>query len=910
MRGHFRESRRAFLQGVGAAGMMLIVRNVRAPAQGAAPHGWMGPPGKARYRIDGIAKVRGEKIYARDFRARDMDGWPAAERAALVIRATSVDRRFLGLDLALLANAGVVPRKVVLAHDLDADKIGPSGFQQPPAGLPTGMFVATGVLPTYFGQPLGLLIFDDYRALRKAEKLMRFNAAIAHYGPREDAQRNNVPYIPATYLTLYRDAEAERFSPARNGRGNPLAAEPTPNGLEARKWRDKINHTLAQPSLRVFEGTYATEPLDPVFLEPEAGLAWLDRGASAPTLHLVLGTQSAGSDLQDALARLGNGGVKTVVVNACCPGGGFGGRDESPFPTLLSIAAFYADGPVRMAFDRFEQFQAGLKQPASSITHRIAVDASGKFRAIASKVVLTAGGNNNYSQWVAQLAGYSVCGGYHIGQAAVDAMAVPSPAVIAGSMRGFGGVQAVFAIETLVEEIAQAMAIDAIELRRRNVLRSGDGTITGARLNQVMRLAEICERAGERAMWRNRARDRAQRSRDGELYGVGFALANQAFGTGADGVMAEVSIAPDGDVAVRTHCVDMGNGSATSLAISTGAILGRNAGTVEMGDTTRLAAALGLDTRPTRPVNNWANPRWTPVLNGSSSACLTAFHHVHVVKQAASILFRTCSKAAALSVWGIAETAADARRGLKPGTTTQPRWDGGRLTAPGRRPLGIAELAAEIHRRNLVSSVAAHAVFVGRWVRADYDVDGHSLHVESDGVSTRLAGDAGWRRHDRHNVVPPAENAFLLGRSQFTPSGALVAVEVDRASGRIYVVEAETFLDAGRIIQPDIVAGQADGGLAMGIGQALMENAPGGADGPGNGRWNLHLYSVPLAKHVPLRSAKLTLFGEDDPTAKGIGEAVLCPIPAAIANAVAHATGHRPRALPITSRWVQEALAR
>src|SRR5580704_4622351 len=141
MRGHFRESRRAFLQGVGAAGMMLIVRNVCMPAQ----------------------------------------------RAALVIRATSVDRRFLGLDLALLANAGAVPRKVVLAHDLEADKIGPSGFQQPPAGLTTGMFVATAALPTYFGQPLGLLIFDDYRALRKAEKLLHFNGAIARYGPREDA---------------------------------------------------------------------------------------------------------------------------------------------------------------------------------------------------------------------------------------------------------------------------------------------------------------------------------------------------------------------------------------------------------------------------------------------------------------------------------------------------------------------------------------------------------------------------------------------------------------------------------------------------------------------------------------------------------------------------------------------------
>jgi hypothetical protein len=58
----------------------LIVRNLCAPAQAAEPNGRMGPPGKARYRIDGVAKVTGEKIYARDFRARDTGGWPALER--------------------------------------------------------------------------------------------------------------------------------------------------------------------------------------------------------------------------------------------------------------------------------------------------------------------------------------------------------------------------------------------------------------------------------------------------------------------------------------------------------------------------------------------------------------------------------------------------------------------------------------------------------------------------------------------------------------------------------------------------------------------------------------------------------------------------------------------------------------
>jgi len=227
----------------------------------------------------------------------------------------------------------------------------------------------------------------------------------------------------------------------------------------------------------------------------------------------------------------------------------------------------------------------------------------------------------------------------------------------------------------------------------------------------------------------------------------------------------------------------------------------------------------------------------------------------------------------------------------------------------GRRALSSAELAEEIYRKKLVSGATVHALHTDRWVRADFEVDKHVLTLECDGLSTRLANQSNWRMHDRRNVVAPAENAYRLGRSLFTPSGSLVALEIDRATGAITVIDVETFLDAGRVIQADLVQGQNDGGVAMGIGYALMENAPIGDDGPGGGQWNLHRYRVPQAKDVPMTNIKLTVLGTDEPTAKGIAEAVLCPIPAAIANAVAHATGHRPRALPITPDWVRQVLS-
>ena len=200
-----------------------------------------------------------------------------------------------------------------------------------------------------------------------------------------------------------------------------------------------------------------------------------------------------------------------------------------------------------------------MKQLDSTVSERIAVDRDGHFVAFDSKMRLDAGGFNNYSQFIAALAGYCGVSGYRVDKAAVDAVAMPTAAVISGSMRGFGGPQASFAVESLVDEVAVALGRDPIELRERNVLRQGNRTITGAPLTQPMRLEAICQRARQHPLWRNRMREQERHHAEGRLYGVGFALANQAYGTGSDGVMAEVSVGLDGTLTVRTNCVDMGS---------------------------------------------------------------------------------------------------------------------------------------------------------------------------------------------------------------------------------------------------------------------------------------------------------------------------------------------------------------
>ncbi len=914
---HFQLNRRGFLGAAGAGGISVLYHELALAKPGtpllaaglAHPHhphvqiaaspNWSGSPGKARFRIEGMAKVTGQKIYARDFHAKDMPGWPSQERVAMILRASNAKRLFMGIDLSMLKSEQ--PLKVIQQADLAA--LGLSlPFSNTPA-LPNAtkqLLVAKGTVAQFYGQPVAILIFENWQKFRAAKRILQFNEQVVSYGAELPAPRFTTPYSPVNYLTRFDQAGLAPFSQVQVGvESNPNQpnSPAQPYNDTAKRLRTAIDASLANPAYRSFAGTYSTQVLDPMFMEPEAGLAWLNPN-SGGTLNLVLGTQATNGDMSDTFTMFANPkapskiALKQVALYSCYPGGGFGGRDVSTFPALLAVTAALADGqPVRIAQDRYEQFQSGLKQLASNITHSLAVDKEGLFVAFKSNQVLPSGGNNNYSQFVAMLAAYCGLSAYNIRQAYVDAVAQPSLGVVAGSMRGFGGPQASFAVETLVDEAAVQLGHDPIELREKNALKQFDRTITGAPLEQPMTLVEICRRAREHPLWRDRNRIKRDKAKQGIGYGVGFALANQAFGTGTDGVMAEVSISAAGELTVRSNCVDMGNGSATTLAISTAGFAGNNAAKILMGDAAYFNA-LGMNQDSG---GNWSNPAWTASFSMSSSACLTAFHQVHVTEQATRALFEASLLPAAASMWGVPTAQVQ-------GNTF---WRDGKLHAPGLAPVAIATLAASLYAQQLPKAAMVHGLYQGAWVSASYLIQGGKKLLPIDGLALQssVAGQ-GWQVIPRQDVIAPDPKAHLYGRSLYAPSGALVAVEIALSSGKPKVVHVELLVDAGKVLQPDLLMGQAQGGIAMGIGYALLEDLPLEAGGAGDGKWNLDRYHVALASDMPSRM-NITPLPSTEPTAKGIAEAVLCPIAPAIGNAIAHATGKRFRSLPITAAQIK-----
>ncbi len=139
----------------------------------------------------------------------------------------------------------------------------------------------------------------------------------------------------------------------------------------------------------------------------------------------------------------------------------------------------------------------------------------------------------------------------------------------------------------------------------------------------------------------------------------------------------------------------------------------------------------------------------------------------------------------------------------------------------------------------------------------------------------------------------------------------MAEIAVDAASGKVAVLTHHTILECGNMLVPELVSSQLQGGVASGIGLALHEELPLYEDGPGDGTWNFDRYRLPRGNDVAVwtqTSEILPPLSDSEPP-KGMAEVVMIPIIPAILNGIAHAIGHRFRALPVTRDQIVKALA-
>jgi len=899
------QSRRDFLKTAAASGVAIVVSRISfldSPQAQAAtmdpPGGWMGSPGHARYRIDGLAKVTGQKIYARDFQARDLNGWPVPEEHVFVLCSTFADRIFTGIDLDFLP-PDLRPKRVVTAADLQRDGVGIANTD-----FPEGRYLLpTGMRPDYLGQPVALLFYDDYYTLQRARPRLLYAPQAVETGEAAPLLVP-IPFEPETSIIhVVKDgnapfAEREKFAQTIGGPVRPT--EPGKRNADAMKYVDMIGDKLESSGWEVHEQTYETQITDPMFMEPESGLAWLDRDDK--TLHLLIGSQSPEYDARAASEIYAPKDckidVEKVSFTACYPGGGFGGRDTSIFGVYLALAAAYSNSTIRIAYDRYQQFMTGIKRHSSHIELTMGIDKAGRFQAVRNHTILNGGGRINVSAYVAQVAGIMGAGCYDFPLADIWSRAEHTRAMVSGSVRAFGSENSSFAIESMIDEIAEARKTDAIELRRKNLLQPGWSIVTGAP-KAPPALHEICRKAHAHPMWRDRAKKHAAHAKDRIAYGVGFALSMKNYGTGADGVFQAVEVDEKGRLTVTTHGVDMGTGTATTLAITPARSLGANAHEVKTGE---IAIFENLEMIESFD-DLKENPRWTPIAFMSHKAATTSGRWVHGVDATSQVLFEVGLLPAARSLWGSRASK------LAPKDV---HWKDGKLQARGFKPLSLAEIAAKAHADGHVVSAMTHAFFSAEWATADYTVDGLTKRWPIDALAVRRGGAANYEIVDRKNAKLFTVESMWEGNGQtFGAAACIVGVEIDRHSGEAKVVEGVHFLAPGRILVRELVEGQMEGCFSQGVGYALLEELPPYEKGAIDGKWNLNRYHVPLSADCAIHSVEKVILPPESPDApaRGVAEVAFCPVAPAIANAVAHATGHRFRSIPITPEKIRAVWA-
>ena len=278
-----------------------------------------------------------------------------------------------GLDLASLGGAAR-PSVVVTADDLQ--RIG----TRVPDFYAGDLFCPPGKTPLYLGQPVALLLFETFDAFDEARlafrdrDLLRFGdetgpAPLPNYGAwRFTRVAGSTPQSPDIYAPIQEGWISPGFFESS---GRPIwKVLPTAAGAEYAKgaaYGEEIRAKLASddPGVLVLERDFATQSVDPMFLEPECGLAWYDAGrtetSSSSSACSRRSRREAPSPFCSARQTRR---FRPDRINAqfAYVGGGFGGRDHTPFPLYVALAAMFFPGrPVRLAHDRYQQFQGGIK---------------------------------------------------------------------------------------------------------------------------------------------------------------------------------------------------------------------------------------------------------------------------------------------------------------------------------------------------------------------------------------------------------------------------------------------------------------------------------------------------------------------------------------------------------------------
>ncbi len=580
----------------------------------------------------------------------------------------------------------------------------------------------------------------------------------------------------------------------------------------------------------VVEGTYEVGMQDQAFLGPESGLAVPDGEGG---VDLWVATQWLHEDRDQVAACLGLT-PDDVRLHLGGVGGAFGGREDVSMQVHACLLALASGHPVKMSYLRDESFLGHVHRHPARMRYRHHATRDGDLVKVEAELVLDGGAYASSSSAVVANAARFACGPYRVPSARIDAVVVRTNNPPCGAMRGFGAVQVCFAHESQMDKLAARLGIDPVDLRLRNALGTGDVLPTGQRITGTAPVAE-CIRAAV-------AHPLPAPAGDGLLERPGGAGRTDDPGRTRRGVGFAVGfknlLYSEGFDDTSEARVRLAGGVATVTCAV--AEVGQGFVTIA-GQITR--TTLGCDAVIVEPPDTG-----TVGSAGSSSASRQTW-------MSGGAVLRACRLVAD-------QVRADLARRLGVAADTLAVDEDGRITSLDGA--GGAGSGAGLGT-GVVAMTVAEAAGDG-----EFEASAVHHHRPTVPLDDRGQGDA------------DVSYVFAAHRA---------VVDVDPDLGLVRVVQIATGQDVGAVLHPTQVIGQIEGGIAQGVGLAVMEEIV--VDGGLVRNPSFTDYLIPTVADAP--DVLATCIEQPEPGApfgaKGVGEPPTISSTAAVVAAIRAATG-------------------